>query len=133
MAATETKIAEKIADELEASQAPAAQPGTSMLHGGKGTVQGLNYAPGVAPSGDNIGPNEGSGTRPLGGDYVSPTGGAEAGNDAQERAEAFAALVAQVKIDNAASDESLRRFRRDPATPTGYVEGLEFLERKVKS
>ena len=132
MAVLEQKIAEKVADELDAGEAAAAQPGTSMLHGGKGTVQGLNYAPGVAPSGDNIGPNEGAGTRPLAGDYVSPTGGAEAADDAQERAEAFAALCAQVKIDNAIADESLRRFRRDPATPSGYVPGLEHLEQRTR-
>ena len=87
----------------------------------------------VAPSGDNAGLNEGAGTRPLGGDYVSPTGGAEAADDAQERAEAFAALVAQVKIDNAASDESLKRFRRGPVVSSGYVPGLEHLDRRVKS
>ena len=46
MAEIEQKIAEKIADELGAGEAPAAQPGTSALHGGAGTVQGLNYAPG---------------------------------------------------------------------------------------
>ena len=132
MAEIEQKIAEKVADELEASQAPAAQPGTSTLHGGPGTVQGLNYAPGVAPSGDNIGPNEGAGTRPLGGDYVSPTGGADAADDEQERAEAYAAVVAQVKIDNAISDESLRRFRRDPVVSSGYVPGLEFLEQRTR-
>ena len=108
MAEIEQTIAEKIADELDAGEAPAAQPGMATLHGGPGTAQGLNYAPGVAPSGDNIGPNEGAGTRPLGGDYVSPevTTTADA---AQERAEAFAATVAQVKIDRAIADASLRR------------------------
>ena len=64
---------------------------------------------------DNIGPNAGAGTRPLGGDYVSPdyvspTGDAEDVDTAKERADAdaaqardaaFAALVDQVKIDNA--------------------------------
>ena len=132
MAEIEQTIAEKIADELGAGEAPAAQPGTSALHGGPGTVQSLNYSPGSAPSGDNAGLNEGAGTRPLGGDYVSPTGGAEAADDAQERAEAFAALVRQVKIDNAASDESLKRFRRGPVVSSGYVPGLEHLEQRTR-
>ena len=135
MAEIEQVIAEKIADELEASQAPAAQPGTTALHGGgPGTTQSQHYSPGSSTSGGGVvGQHEGAGTRPLGGDYVSPTGGADAADDAQERAEAFTALCAQVKIDNAIADESLRRFRCDPVPTIGHVPGLEHLERKVKS
>ena len=133
MVETEQSIVDGVISELEASEAPASPQDTTTLHGGPGTSAGLNYSPGAAPSGDNAGLNEGAGTRPLGGDYVSPTGGADGADAAQERDAAYAAVVAQVKIDRAISDASLRRFHRDPVVSSGYVPGLEHLDRRSKS
>ena len=133
MAEIEETIAEKVADELDAGDVPAAPSGMTTLHGGPGTAESLNYSPGSSASGGGVaGLHEGAGTRPLAGTYVSPTGGADGAAAAQERDAAYAAVVAQVKIDRANSDASLRRFHRDPVVSSGYVEGLENLERRVK-
>ena len=134
MAEVEKAIAEQVADELDTGEVPAAQPGMSQLHGGPGTTPSTHYSPGSSTSGGGVvGQHEGAGTRPLAGDYVLPTGGAEDADTAQERADAYAALVAQVKIDRAISDASLRRFHRDPVVSSGYVPGLEHLDRRAKS
>ena len=131
MAEIEQAIAEKLAAELDAAEGEAAKPGTSSFHGGPGSSVGLNYSPESSASGGTVvGHHEAGGTRPFT-DFVDPTGD---GNDAateQARADSFAEVVAQVKIDRAIADESLRRFRRDPVATTGYVPGLELLDRKV--
>ena len=133
MAEIEQAIVDGVIDELEASEAPASPQDTTTLHGGPGTSAGLNYSPEASASGGAfVGQHEGVGTRPLAGDYVVPTGGAEDVDTEQERADAFAAVVAQVRIDRAAAEESFRRFCKGPVEPTGYVSGLEHLQERTK-
>ena len=138
MAGIEDAIVDGVVEELDAGEAPTAQPGMNTIHGGPGTSS-MNYAPGTSTSGGGVaGLHETKGTRPLAGDFVSPTCPPEdaATEDAateQARADAFAAVVAQVKIDRAIADASLRRFHRDPVASTGYVPGLELLEKRTKS
>ena len=130
MAEIEQTIAKNVADELDASEAPTAQPGMTDLHGGPGTTAGLNYAPGMDAQGGGgvVGQHEGGGTRPLAGYPVAPTGGAESADTEQAREAAFRATVAQLRIDRAIADESLRRFHRDPVVSNGFVEGLNHLQ-----
>ena len=133
MGENEQKIIDALVDELDAGEAPAAQPGMSMLHGGPGTTESLNYSPGSSTSrGDVAGLHEAAGSRPLAGDFVAPTGGADGADGAdaeQERDAAFAALTAQLRIDRAAADASFRAFCKSPVISTGYVVGLELLQR----
>ena len=75
MATIESEIAGGVVDELEASQAPAAQPGTNAFHGGPGTSAGLNYSSGSSASGGGIvGQHEGGGggDAPAGGRFRRP-------------------------------------------------------------
>ena len=129
MTEVEKAIAEQVADELEASEVPAAPSGMTTLHGGPGTSAGLNFSPEASASGGGVaGQHEGVGTRPLAGDYVAPTGGAEDAAVEQDRADAFAVVVAQVRRDRAAADASFARFCKGPVETTGYVTGLEHLQ-----
>ena len=132
MADTEREIVEKLVDGLEADEATAAQPGMESMHGGPGTSPGLNYSPGATPGGGAYGQHEGAETRPLAGDYVAPTGGAEGADTIQAREDAYRAAVAQKKIDHAATVASLRAFGRDPVVSTGYVPGIELLVKRIK-
>ena len=134
MAAIEDKVATEIAGKLDKSDESTAKPSGAFgpLHGGgPGIVPGLNYSPGDAPGGGGAyGQHEGAGTRPLNGDFVAPTGGAEGAVAEQARADDFASVVAQVKLDRAAAAESYRRYCRGPVEPTGYVSGLDHLQSK---
>ena len=137
MAEIEDVIVDGVVEELDAGEAPTAQPGMTDLHGGPGTSS-MNYAPGGNMGRGAVqGQHENSGTRPLGGDYVAPTGGDGEGANTEEAREAreaaFKATVAQLRIDRAIADESLRRFHRDPVVSDGFVAGLEHIEKRTKS
>ena len=133
MAKIEDAIVDGVVNDLDAGEVPAAQPGMSTLHGGPGTTQGTHYSPGTSTSGGGVvGQHEGAETRPLAGDYNAPTGGDEGADTEQARADAYAATVAQLRIDRAIADQSFRQFRRDPVQGTGYVPGLEHLERRTR-
>ena len=126
----EQTIAENVVGELDAGdEVPVAKPGMSTLHGGPGTTAGTNYAPGAKPGGGAVrGQHETKGTRPLAGDFVSPTCVTDDAGTEQARDAAFRATVAQVRIDRAIEDQSFRQFCRDPVEPKGYVSGLEHLQ-----
>ena len=129
MAKIEQTLAEAITEGIEAGEVPAAPPGINALRAGSGTTPSTHYSPGSSASGGEfVGQHEGGGTRPLAGDYVAPTGGAEDAAVEQDRADAFAAVVAQVRTDRADAEESFRRFCKGPVEPTGYVSGLEHLQ-----
>ena len=130
MAKIEQTIVDAVVDNLEASEVPATPQGTTTLHGGgPGTSASLNYAPGASTSGGAVhGQHEAAGTRPLAGDFVSPTGATDDADSQQAREDAFRATVAQVRIDRAIADQSFRAFCRGPVVSSGYVSGLEHLQ-----
>ena len=130
MAKIEQTIVDGVVDEMEASEVPAAPQGTTTLHGGgPGVTASLNYAPGGRMSRGAVqGQHENSGTRPLAGDFVSPTGATDDADSEQAREDAFKVVVAQTKVARAIADASFRRFCRGPVEPKGYVSGLEHLQ-----
>ena len=130
MVETEQTIVDGVVDALEeGDEVPPASEDTTPLHGGgPDSSAGLNYSSGSSASGGGVvGQHEAGGTRPLT-DYVAPTGAADDADAALERADAFAAVVAQVRIDRAIADESFRRFCKGPVISTGHVSGVELLQ-----
>ena len=132
MAEFENTIADAVAAEMGAGEAPGTQPGMTPMHGGPGTAPTLNYDKDAGPGGEIVGMNEGSDTRPLAGDYVAPSGDVDGVDTMEARDAAYAAAVHQKKVDIAATAESLRRFHRAAPASTGYVPGLEHLEKRIR-
>ena len=118
VAEIENDVASAIAGELaSADDATAAAPaGFSPMHGGPDTIGSIHYAPGTQPMTAGLsGQHDGTGTEPLGAGYNVP-----ADNNAD-----LADIRAQVKKDQAATAESLRRHAKGYVEPSGAVAGIK--------
>ena len=126
----ENAIADGVVAEMDASEAPAAPTGGADVHGGAGTSS-MHYGPGTSQTGGHVTPlNGGSGTT-AGVPFMDP--GANADEAAtQDRERDLLAVIAQVKIDRAASDASFRAFCRGPRQESGHVPGLSQLKSKLE-
>ena len=129
----ENAIADGVVAEMGAGEAPVAPTGGADVHGGPGTVATLNYDRNAGPGGAVVGMHEaGAATRPLEGFHGAPADDDEGPDTMEAREAAYAKAVKEKRLSEAASQESLRRFRSDPVITHERVEGLEHLLKRTE-